>query len=159
MKMMSMNKSLLWAVVPVLLASGCPTPNRQQGVSQNASTQQSLYVRLGGIESLRPLVDEWMLEVTSDKHIRDFFAESDISKLKMRILEKICVLADGPCLYKGRGMYSVHAQIKLDDTHLQRFILGLDAAMKRVSIEPKAAAELRERVRGVAAQIAVSEDF
>ncbi|MBL4636898.1 MAG: group 1 truncated hemoglobin [Kofleriaceae bacterium] len=150
--------SLLWAVVPVLIVGGCPSQNRQQGVGTSASTQQSLYVRLGGIESLRPLVDEWMLEVTSDKHIRDFFAQSDISKLKLRILEKICVLADGPCLYQGRGMYSVHAQIKLDDTHLQRFLVGLDAAMTRVSIEPAAAAELRERVRDVAAQIAVSSD-
>lgn len=146
----------LAALLCTVIVGGCPNPSQTRTDTTISSEEQSLYVRLGGIETLRPLVDEWMLEVTSDPAIRDFFMDADISQLKERLLERLCVLSDGPCLYKGRSVFQVHASMELEDGHLRRFLVGLDAAMKRLEIAPEPASELQERMRGMAAEIAAA---
>lgn len=116
----------------------------------------SLYQRLGGVDVLRVLVDEWLVVASSDERIRDFFAKTDISRLKLRLVERICVQVGGPCLYRGREMYTAHADLGIEENHLRAFLEGLAPAMRRASIKGEAAEELRTAIRGLAEELAIA---
>ncbi len=133
--------------------SGGAAPADSQGKIEEEAT---LYERLGGVDVLRALVDAWMLEVSSDPRIRDYFAHADIGRLKLRLVERICVQVQGPCLYRGREMYEVHADLGLEDSHLRAFLQALDPAMRRVKIKDGPAEELREVIRGLAEELAIA---
>ena len=136
-----------------LFGGGCGSPGSPKQASPADSA--TLYERLGGVETLRVLVDEWMLEVTSDSRIRDYFVDADIAQLKLRLVERICVQVEGPCTYRGRDMYEVHGDLQLEDRHLRAFMDGLDAAMQRLPITGDLAEELHQAVAALAAELAI----
>jgi hemoglobin len=116
----------------------------------------TLYERLGGVDALRALVDAWLQEAGSDPRIRDFFGRADVGHLKLRLVERICVQVQGPCLYRGREMYEVHADLGLEDTHLRAFLQVLEPAMQRVLPKDAPRDELREVIRGLAEELAIA---
>ena len=133
--------------------SGANSAAQDKGEIREEAT---LYERLGGVDVLRALVDAWLLEASSDPRIRDYFGKADIAHLKLRMVERICVQVQGPCLYRGREMYEVHADLGLEDTHLRAFLQGLEPAMERVLLKGRAAEELREVIRGLAEELAIA---
>ena len=118
--------------------------------------EETLYQRLGGVDVLRSLVDEWLLEASSDDRIREFFVHSDIARLKLRMVERICVQVQGPCLYRGREMYEAHADLGIEDSHLRAFLQALDPAIQRAKIDDAMAEELRVVIRGLAEELAIA---
>lgn len=135
-----------------LVLSGCGSTARPAS-TENQSVEETLYQRLGGIDVLRQLVDAWILEVASDPRIRDFFADADIARVKLRLVERLCVLVDGPCLYRGGELREHHAELGIEEHHMRAFIADLEPAMKRVKIVGDAARELREAMQVLGAQV------
>lgn len=121
-----------------------------------AADKDSLYDRLGGIDVLRVLVDEWLLELSSDERVGAHFARADIAQLKLRMVERLCVEVEGPCLYRGRDITEVHAGMDLEESDLRAFLDTLDPAMKRANIEDAPAEELRDAVRALAEELAIA---
>lgn len=135
-----------------LAFSACGSTSRPAN-SENQTVEETLYQRVGGIDVLRQLVDAWILEVASDPRIRDFFADADIARVKLRLVERLCVLANGPCLYRGAGLREHHASLDIEERHMRAFIGDLDPAMKRVKISGEVARELREAMQVLGAQV------
>ena len=71
--------------------------------------QKSLYDRLGGIDAIRAVVDDFVGNVAADKRINAFFAHTDIDRLKRNLVDQICQGTGGPCVYTGRSMKEAHA--------------------------------------------------
>ena len=65
---------------------------------------KSLYERLGGIDAIRAVVDDFVGNVAADRRINKFFANTDIPRLKRNLVDQICQSTGGPCTYGGRGM-------------------------------------------------------
>lgn len=145
----------LGGVLSVVLLLACGKNPSPVSTIPQPSVANTLYARLGGIEVLRTLVDEWLLEVTSDHRIKSFFVEADISRLKLRLVERICVLVQGPCMYQGRELFAVHQGLSVADSDLRAFVEDLEPAMLRAKIDSETAAELRQAVRGLAAELAL----
>lgn len=116
----------------------------------------SLYERLGGIDALRTVVDEWMLEVATDERIGVFFATSDFTELKLRLVERICMQAGGPCLYRGRDLVAVHANRGIDDSHMRAFVESLESALSRTDVPKEAAADLLAMVQGIGEELLIA---
>jgi hemoglobin len=116
----------------------------------------TLYQRLGGVDVLRAIVDEWLLEASSDERIREHFAKTDILRLKLRLVERICVQVEGPCLYRGREMYEAHADLGIEDSHLRAFLQALEPAIQRAKLEDAVAEEFRTVIRGLAEELAIA---
>jgi hemoglobin len=76
--------------------------------AQAASTK-TLYERLGGQEAIVAVVDDFVARIAADKRINHFFAKSDATRVKAKLVEQICAGTGGPCTYTGRDMKSVHA--------------------------------------------------
>src|SRR4030095_14827855 len=70
-----------------------------------ASAQnKSLYERLGGLDAIKAVVDEFVTRVAADARINKKFARSNIDRLKFELVEQICAATGGPCKYKGLDM-------------------------------------------------------
>ncbi len=121
--------------------------------NHNVRDPETLYTRLGGVSVLRQLVDAWLLEAASDSRIRDFFQGADISHLKLRLVERICVLVDGPCLYRGADVAEHHAGLGISAHHMRAFLDDLGPALGRMRVDEASAKELREALVVLGAQI------
>ncbi len=148
-----MRVLLLFFLAGVALHPGCGSKQDSLQQERISLEEQSLYSRIGGIEVLRVLVDEWILEVASDARIRDYFVHTSIATIKLRLVERLCTLASGPCMYRGKDVYSAHAKLHIGDEQIKAFMDDYDAAILRTEISKPLAAELRKAILGLAAAI------
>ncbi len=151
---MKFRAHIVATFIAALCTSACGT---QAEVQTPVAEEDSLYKRLGGVEVLRRLVDAWMLEVATDPRIRDFFAEADLERVKLRLVERICVLVGGPCLYRGLELRELHAPLGIEPRHMRAFVELLEPAMLRVKVAPAPARELREAMAVLGAQVGTTE--
>lgn len=71
--------------------------------------QRSLYERIGGVGSIRAVIDAFVGRVAKDDRINRKFAKSDIGRLKQMLVDQVCEASGGPCKYTGRSMTDAHA--------------------------------------------------
>jgi hemoglobin len=68
----------------------------------------SLYERLGGLDAITAVVDSFVARCAGDDRINRKFERTDISRLKMMLVDQVCEAAGGPCTYTGRTMPETH---------------------------------------------------
>ena len=83
------------------------------GTAVSACTQQpevapSLYERLGGLGTITDVVDKFVDEMAADERVNQRFANSNLSRLKIRLIQQICEASGGPCKYQGQPMAVAH---------------------------------------------------
>ncbi|HEY0492823.1 MAG TPA: group 1 truncated hemoglobin [Candidatus Dormibacteraeota bacterium] len=70
--------------------------------------ERSLYERLGGMESITAVVEDFRDRVAADGRINSKFARTDLVRLRKMLIDQVCEAAGGPCTYSGRGMKEAH---------------------------------------------------
>lgn len=87
----------------VLSVTGCNMMESTSGSTKSKSmavAEKSLYDRLGGKPAITAVVDDFVGRVVADNRINGKFANTDIPRLKMLLVEQICqgsaVLAPTP---------------------------------------------------------------
>lgn len=98
----------------------------------------TLFDQLGGEAKLRPAVDELVNIMLDDDRINFTFAETDLPKFKGLLYDQLCQLSDGPCLYKGRDMFTSHQKLKVKNAQFNALTEDLYRAMSRVGIPYRA---------------------
>jgi hemoglobin len=98
----------------------------------------NLFEQLGGEAKLRPAVDELVNIMLDDDRINFTFAETDLNKFKGLLYDQLCQLSDGPCIYKGRDMFTAHQKLKIKDAQFNALAEDLYRAMSRVGIPYRA---------------------
>ena len=68
----------------------------------------SLYERLGEMDAITAVVDDFVARCTADDRINAKFARSDVRRLKKMLVDQVCEAAGGPCTYTGRDMRTTH---------------------------------------------------
>jgi hemoglobin len=109
------------AVVLTLLLCGCstqPTPSND------------LYQALGQREGIDKLVVRLLYNIADDARIADQFRDSNINRLHDKLVEQICALSGGPCVYSGDTMAESHAGKNITDTHFNALVEDLINAME-----------------------------
>jgi hemoglobin len=101
----------------VLVAAGC--------ASTAAKPETSLYQRLGGLEAITAVVDDFVANVADDSRINGRFANTDIPRLKRLLVEQICNGTGGPCTYTGRDMKTTHAGMGITDAEFDALVEDL----------------------------------
>lgn len=144
-------------VATLLLGLGiaCGGQSKPESVSTStpAIAADTLYQRMGGIDVLRGIVDAWILEAAGDARIRDFFRDADIGRVKLRMVERICVLVEGPCMYRGAELREHHSALGIEERHMRAFLEDVEPALERAGLSPDVAQELREALIVLGAQI------
>jgi len=90
---------------------------------------KSLYDRLGGKGAITAVVDTFVGKVGGDKRINNYFASTDLTKLKMHLVNQICEASGGPCTYTGRTMNQTHAGMGVTDAAFGALVEDLVAAL------------------------------
>jgi hemoglobin len=74
-----------------------------------APPPDSLYARLGGKPVVTKLVSDTIDQVVADRRINQSFTDVNIKHVKDMLVEQICQLGNGGCVYSGDPMREVHA--------------------------------------------------
>jgi hemoglobin len=90
---------------------------------------KSLYDRLGGKSAITAVVDTFVGKVGGDNRINGYFASTDLTQLKMHLVNQICQASGGPCTYTGRTMKQTHAGMGVTDGAFKALVEDLVAAL------------------------------
>jgi hemoglobin len=111
------------------------------GGSAVAQTR-SLYDRLGGYSAISAVVDDFVKNVAADKRINKFFANANIDRLKVRLVEQICQGSGGPCVYTGRDMKSAHAGMGIRSKDFDALVQDLGKSLNKFKVPAREQKEL-----------------
>jgi len=104
--------------------------------------KKSLYERLGGIDAIRAVVDDFVANVAADKRINAFFAHTDIDRLKHNLVDQICQGTGGPCTYTGRSMKDAHAGMGVRNRDFNALVGDLGKTLKKFKVPKRETNEL-----------------
>jgi hemoglobin len=82
----------------------CPAAGTWEGIME----QRSLYDRLGGMEAVTAVVEDFVGRAAGDGRINGKFARTDVPRLKAMLIEQVSAASGGPGPYTGRGMRETH---------------------------------------------------
>lgn len=78
--------------------------------------EKSLYQRLGGYDVIAGIIDDMFGRLRSDPHFQRFGIGRSIdshNRSRQLLVEQICALAGGPCIYLGRDMKTSHGGLSI----------------------------------------------
>ena len=109
----------------------------------NAEKNQkpSLYLRLGGEEGVRNIVNAVLDNNFDNPLIRHHFQNVDMNRLKQLVFEFFSMGTGGPHQYTGRDMQMSHAKLGITDND---FKIGNDDMLKALRENNVAQAEIDE---------------
>jgi hemoglobin len=110
--------------------------------SAQTMMHKSLYERLGGIDAIRAVVDDFVGNVAADKRINTFFAKTDIVRLKRNLVNQICQGTGGPCVYTGKSMKDAHAGMGVRSNHFNALVGDLGKTLKKFKVPAREQKEL-----------------
>ena len=95
-----------------------PAPAAANG-SQMAAKGKTLYERLGGYDKIAKIVDTFLPKLgMADPKVGAMIsglAETSRNRNRQMIVDQICSLIGGPCVYIGRSMEAAHQGLQIDD--------------------------------------------
>ena len=107
-----------------------------------AQAEPALFVRLGGLEAITAVVDDFVANCAADTRINAFFVNTDIPRLKKLLVEQICVATGGPCTYTGRDMVTTHTGMKITDAQFDALVEDLVKSLDKFGVPEKEKGEL-----------------
>ena len=110
--------------------AGCSTTDMQTGDMQ----QPSLYQRLGEKPAITAVVDDFVARVAADTRINGRFANANIPRLKMNLVDQICAASGGPCIYTGRDMRTAHAGMGISNADFDALVGDLVATLNKFKV-------------------------
>ena len=97
----------------------------------------SLYERLGGINAITAVVENFRDRVAGDTRINQKFAQTDLGRLRKMLIDQICEAAGGPCRYTGRSMKDAHKGMKVTSGEFDALVQDLVATLNQFKVGNK----------------------
>jgi hemoglobin len=89
----------------------------------------SLFKRLGGMDSIAAVVEDFRDRVAKDDRINQKFAKTDMVRLRKMLIDQVCEAAGGPCKYTGRSMKEAHAGMRVATGEFDALVQDLVATL------------------------------
>jgi hemoglobin len=104
----------------------------------------SLYQRLGGYDVIAAFVDDTYKMLRSDPRFSRFAARSIDSQQRARqlLVDQICHLTGGPCLYMGRDMKTSHTGLRITEDEWEASIGYTRQALKNHNVRGRESDEV-----------------
>lgn len=134
----------LAAVLAVVAVIGCSRgrPSAEGGILPAAPGGPSLYERLGGLDAIRLVVDDFGARLAGDTSIAPLFRGVDLDNVKRLLVDQICEATGGPCVYRGRSMREAHQGLNITARQWDATIAHLVASMSRYNVPQREQQEL-----------------
>jgi hemoglobin len=124
-----MSRHLFASALFAVLAGSSLTPAAE--VNPPAG---SLYARLGGAPVVTKLVGTTIDQVVANHRLSQSFKDTDLKRIKEKLVEQICQLADGGCQYTGDPMRDVHAGHNISESEFYGLVEILRDNMRALDI-------------------------
>ena len=101
--------------------------------------EKTLYQRLGGYDVIAGIVDDFLGRMRQDPKFQRFATRSLDSRNRARqlLVDQMCALSGGPCLYIGRDMKTSHAGLDITQSEWRANMEHAAAALAKFSIPKK----------------------
>lgn len=106
-------------------------------------TRPSLYQRLGGKGALVVVVDGWLARMAADAALARHFGEGDAARIRPLMVEYLCQLSGGPCVYGGRDLKGAHSGLAISAGDFEATLGALDHALDEMRVPERERKELR----------------
>ena len=97
----------------------------------------SLYERLGGMDSIVAVVEDFRDRVAQDDRINQKFARTDLVRLRQELIDQVCEVAGGPCKYTGQSMKEAHAGMGVTRGEFDALVQDLVATLNHFKVGKK----------------------
>jgi hemoglobin len=102
--------------------------------SSQEMAKKSLYERLGGIDAIKAVIDEFVTRVAADDRVNKKFAKSNIDRTKLHLVEQVCAATGGPCSYTGLDMKTSHKNMKVTEGEFGALVEDLVGALDKFNV-------------------------
>ena len=99
--------------------------------AQTDDTEKNLFERIGGIEVLEKIVDETVDASVNNPKTQRSFKDIKLKTLKKSIVQHLCHLTGGGCVYEGESMKKAHADAKISTAEFEVFVEIFRTALSR----------------------------
>jgi hemoglobin len=106
-------------------ASFAQAPAAAQAAPQN----DQLYKAFGEKTGLIALMDDFMVRLLADPRTGPHFRPSNQQRVKEQLVDQLCALSGGPCIYKGADMKSAHANLDIKKSDFHALVEVLQQSM------------------------------
>ena len=106
---------------------------------------ESLYTRLGGIESVRQLADEFLPALWADPQLGRFWQHREADRLrtdKTMLVYFLCERFGGPYVYTGRNMAKAHEGMGITASDWRLVLYHFEQVVERFELEHEERVEL-----------------
>src|SRR6266480_4148230 len=94
----------------------------------------SLYDRLGGLDAIIAVVDDFVARCAVDGRINGKFARTDIPRLKKMLVDQVCEASGGPCTYTGRDMKETHLGMGVTAGEFEALVEDLMSSLSQFDV-------------------------
>jgi hemoglobin len=102
----------------------------------------TLYERLGGIDAITAVVEDFRDRVAGDDRINLKFARTDLARLTKMLIDQVSAATGGPNRYNGRGMKEAHAGMKVSNGEFNALVEDLVATLNHFKVPSAEQGEL-----------------
>ncbi len=99
--------------------------------------EKSLYHRLGGYDVISAIVDDLMARMRSDPMFMRFGTSRSLdsrARTRQLLVDQMCALAGGPCVYIGRDMKTSHSGLGITEAEWEACMSHTAAALDNMRI-------------------------
>lgn len=114
-------------MILMLLLSSCAQVQPLNHQPEN----QSLFERIGGLPVLTMVVSETIDASAFDPKIKRSFDGVKLSTLKQSVVDQLCVLTGGNCVYEGETMQNSHRDLKVTSAEFELFVETFRTALNK----------------------------
>lgn len=99
----------------------------------------TLFSRLGGLDAISAVVDQFLSNVVADNRINKFFSATvaspaRVAALRQNLIDQVCEGSGGPCQYKGADMKSAHRGMMISDVEFDALVEDLALALDKFNV-------------------------
>lgn len=107
----------------------------------------TLYERLGGVNAISAVVDQFLANVVADNRINGRFAATVADPFRTQLLrnnliDQVCAGSGGPCQYKGKTMLAAHTGMNITVAEFNALVEDLVASLDHFSVPTQEKNEL-----------------
>ena len=94
----------------------------------------SLYDRLGGVDAISAVIDDFVARCAGDDRINAKFVRTDIPRLRQMLIDQVCEATGGPCRYTGRDMRETHTDMGVTRGEFNALVEDLVATLNHFGV-------------------------
>jgi hemoglobin len=132
-----MEKKMLKKLNFIVLACGIAIAGALMSVAATAQertkiqNEPEIFQAFGGKAGLVAIMNDFMVGLLADKRTAPFFKDTDNDRVKEQLVDQICEILNGGCVYKGAKMKPMHAEMGINREHFNGLVEQLQIAMDK----------------------------